>query len=423
MWTITGYGTGQLIRLARSLILTRLLFPEAFGVMTLVWMAIFGLEMLSDMGLAPAIMRDKRGGDPTFLNTAWTIQVLRGAVLWGISCLIGSPIAAFYGQPDLAQLIPVAGLTALIAGLNSTALHTCRRRMEFGRLTLLELSSEIVGLAVVVAWALLDPTVWALVGGALITRLYVTFASHVFLPGIRNRFQWDPSALRMLIAFGKWIFLGSVFGFLAAQGDRLLLGHYLDMTQLGVYSIAIMLSEAVYALVIRINHGVLFPAYGNVALKEPDRLRSVYYRARLGVDAFFIVPTAALMILGNQLVEVLYDARYHNAGWMLQVLCVRVIMSSALSNSEACLVALGHSHYAFAERIARAAWILIGIPLGWSVLGIKGAVWAIALCELPVLAIYWTGLIRYKIFSLPRELRSVLFVAIGTLLGSALLRI
>jgi O-antigen/teichoic acid export membrane protein len=123
---IGSHGGGQLIRLARSLILTRLLFPEAFGVMSLVWVVMFGLGMLSDLGVGPAIIRDKRGEDPDFLNTAWTLQVIRGVVLLGIACLIAYPMATFYNEPDLAQLIPAAGLFALIAGFNSTAFHTCQ---------------------------------------------------------------------------------------------------------------------------------------------------------------------------------------------------------------------------------------------------------------------------------------------------------
>ena len=124
----------MLIRLASSLILTRLLFPEVYGVMSLVWMLMYGLAMFSDVGLGPAIIRDRRGDDPDFLNTAWTVQAIRGAVLWLCSCLAAGPMALLYGQPELAQLIPAAGLTALIAGFNSTALYTCRRRMDSRRI-------------------------------------------------------------------------------------------------------------------------------------------------------------------------------------------------------------------------------------------------------------------------------------------------
>lgn len=417
---IVGYGGVQAIRLIRSLILTRLLFPEVFGLMSLVWVVMYGLEMLSDVGLGPAIMRHKRGDDPDFLNTAWTMQAIRGAALWVASCVVALPMAAFYGASDLAQLIPVAGLTALIGGFYSTALYTCRRRMEFGRLTVLELSNEIVAFVVTILWVYFAPNVWALVGGALISRLLFTIASHVALPGIQNRFRWDYSSVRELVGFGKWIFFSSAFQFLSTQSDRMLLGYYLNMALLGTYSIAVMLSEAVQALVIKINYGVLFPAYGNVLLKDPDRLRFVYYRARLGTDVLLILPIAVLMILGTRVVELLYDARYHDAGWMLQVLCVRLLMTSALSNSESCLVVLGQPQYAVIQNVCRTVWTLVGIPVGWHLMGLKGAVWAVALSEVPVVVVLWIGLARNHVLSVRSELRSLFFAGIGASLGFGL---
>src|SRR4051812_30923496 len=110
-WMIVGHGAGQVIRLVKSLILTRLLFPEAFGMMALVGVVMYGLQMLSDVGLLQAVLRDKRGDEPDFLNTVWTMQAVRGALLWGASCLVAYPMALFYGEPDLALLIPVTGLS------------------------------------------------------------------------------------------------------------------------------------------------------------------------------------------------------------------------------------------------------------------------------------------------------------------------
>jgi len=149
---MAGYGGIQLIRLLRSLILTRLLFPEAFGVMALVWTLMFALEMFSDLGLPAFVIRDKRGDDPAFLNTVWTLQAIRGVALWVACVLIAHPMALFYQEPMLSKLVPIAGLSAVLSGLNSTALYTLRRRMEFRRLTALELANEIVSFLAVVLW-------------------------------------------------------------------------------------------------------------------------------------------------------------------------------------------------------------------------------------------------------------------------------
>ena len=420
-WMIVGHGAGQVIRLVKSLILTRLLFPEAFGMMALVGVVMYGLQMLSDVGLVQSVLRDKRGDEPDFLNTVWTMQAVRGALLFGASCLIAWPMAAFYAQPDLALLIPVTGLTVLCSGFNSHALYTCRRRMEFGRLVTLELATEVVAFGATVLWAYLYPTVWSLVGGALVSSLLALVGSHVFFRGLPHRFRWEAESVRALAGFGKWIFLSSAVTFVAQQSDLLLLGRYLEMSQLGVYSIAITLSSAVYALVIRVNHSVLYPAYGRIVQNEAHRLGHTYHRARLGVDALLIFPIGVLMLIGSRVVDLLYDGRYHEAGWIFQVLCVRLLMAAALSNSEACLVALGHPKYALMQNVGRAAWILAGIPIGWSLGGVKGVVVAVALCELPVMAVLWVGLIRHRMFSLWSELRSVLFAAGGALLGFGLL--
>ena len=108
---------------------------------------------------------------------------------------------------------------------------------------------------------------------------------------------------------------------------------------------------------------------------------------------------------------------------MLQVLCVRLVMTPSLSNSEVCLVALGHPQYAFVQNLVRATWIIAGIPIGWSTMGIKGVVWAVALSEVPVLCVLWIGLARHRMFSLASELRSLLFVGLGILVGLAVLRL
>jgi len=403
--------------------LTRLLYPEAFGLMSLVAAIMYGLEMLSDTGVGPAITRDKRGEDPDFLNTGWTIQVIRGVLLWLISCLIALPVAHFYGLPELAQLIPAVGLTTVLGGFSSTAFHTCRRRMEFGRLTVLEVSNEALGLLVTVVLTLIHPTVWALVGGWLVSRLFVTLASHVYLPGIRNRFRWEPTSVDVLIGFGKWIFLSSAFHFLAIQGDRMLLGHFLNMTQFGVYSIAVVLSEVLQSLATKIVRNVLFPAYSIVARDEAHRLRSVSYRARLAIDVTLVLPVAALIFLGGWVVQLLYDARYQEAGWIFQVLCVRVLMAATLTNSESCLVAMGHPQYGFTQSAGRAIWILCSIPICWHLMGIEGVVWAVALSELPVMVVLWIGMIRHHVFSLSCEIRSLLFACLGMLIGYGLLRI
>lgn len=407
----------MLIRMIRSLIMTRLLFPEVYGLMTLVWAVLFGLQMFADTGITATIIRDPRGDEPDFLNTAFTTNVLRGLLLWVVCCLVAYPVASIYSQPSLAQLLPATGLTALAHGFVSTSIYVRRRHMDFRRLTILNMSTEMVTFVVVVVWAWFFPNVWAMVGSAVAAEIFQVVASHLYLPGVRNRFRWDRSALNTFMVFGKWIYLSSVVYFLSTQSDRFLLGKYLDMAHLGVYGTATVLSGAVQTLVLKINSDVLFPAYSRVVPQGAERLRQVVLRTRLVGDLVMIVPIAMMMVLGPRIVDLLYDHRYHEAGWMLQLLCIRLLIVAAVSNGESCLMALGHPRYSFVENLCRAIAIVVALPIGWWQGGVHGVILAVALSELAPLMVVWFGLMRHGMYSVVAELRSVMSAGVGIVLG------
>src|SRR5690606_37933513 len=146
VWTIAGYGAGHMLRLGSNLILTRLLFPEAFALMALVQVFMQGLAMFSDIGIGPSIVQNSRGEDVTFLNTAWTIQIVRGIVLSICACVVAWPVSEVYGEPLLLPLLAVSGFSALIAGFNSTSVFTLNRKLAFGRLIAIQLLSHVVSL-------------------------------------------------------------------------------------------------------------------------------------------------------------------------------------------------------------------------------------------------------------------------------------
>ncbi|OED50635.1 hypothetical protein AB838_01625 [Rhodobacteraceae bacterium (ex Bugula neritina AB1)] len=102
-WLMIGDGGPQALRLAFNLILTRILFPEAIGLMALVTVEAMALPLFSNVGLGPPGTQNKRGDDPEFLNTAWTIQVFRGFDLWALTAL---PVFAGAGATGIGQSSP-----------------------------------------------------------------------------------------------------------------------------------------------------------------------------------------------------------------------------------------------------------------------------------------------------------------------------
>lgn len=135
VFMVMEYVFSMNIRLASNLILTRLLFPEIFGLMAIVQVFMQGLVMFSDLGIRISIIQHKQGGDPKYFNTVWTIQVIRGIILFSITWAIAWPLSIFYDIPILAKLLPITGITALIAGFYPTKLALANKNLtlEIGR--------------------------------------------------------------------------------------------------------------------------------------------------------------------------------------------------------------------------------------------------------------------------------------------------
>jgi O-antigen/teichoic acid export membrane protein len=208
-WTIFGYGASQFLRLGGNLILTRLLNPDVFGLMALAHTAMAGLNMFSDLGTGASVVRNPRGEEPAFLNTAWTIQILRSCWLFLGACLLAWPTAYFYGDSRLLGLIPIVGVYSLISGFMSTSLPVLNRRMEVGSLARFELGNQIVGMIITCTIVWFWRSIWGMSVGILLGWIIRVLWSHCINVGCRNRLTWDRDSARELISFGRWIFLSS----------------------------------------------------------------------------------------------------------------------------------------------------------------------------------------------------------------------
>ena len=108
-YVVFFYGAAMGFRLLSSVILSRLFLPQYFGLMALVTTVIVGMNLFSHVGLQDSVIQNPRGDEPVFLNTAWTIQVMRGIGLFLLSIPLAWPVARFYHEPQIVALLPALG--------------------------------------------------------------------------------------------------------------------------------------------------------------------------------------------------------------------------------------------------------------------------------------------------------------------------
>jgi O-antigen/teichoic acid export membrane protein len=378
-WTIGGHAANQIIRLGSNLLLSRLLFPEAFGLMALVFTFTTGLQMLSDLGVQPNIIQSKRGDDPTFLNTAWTLNIVRGCILWVGACLIAFPVAQFYREPILMWLLPVVGATSVIEGFVSTKWATSNRKLDMQRITTLDLTMQTVGVVVMLvlaglAWYVKAPkevAIWALAIGCLSSSVTRLILSHKYLQGERNHFAWEKAALVELSSFGRWVFLSTLLTFFAINASNLIIPRLLGVAFFGIFSFAQNLSRLSTEIVSTLGSRILFPSYSELVRDRPERLYPVLKRSRIVLHAFTVLTCLMFVLFGKSLVGIMYDPRYADAGWILQILALGSMAATPGTTYGNVLLAQGKTFIMMAlmavQTVIQFAAIFVGYRLGGDV--------------------------------------------------------
>ncbi len=338
-----------------------------------------GVAMFSDMGIRDGIIRDRRGEDETFLNTAWTIQVLRGVLMWAVICLLAWPAGVIYEEPDLVAILPIIGIASILSGFESTSRFSLERDLRPQRRIQASLAAQLAAFIVMICVAWFYRSVWALVAGWLVHIAIVSLASHFFIPSYKNHFCWDPEAVRSLFHFGKWIFFSTALAFVIGQGDRLILGKLFTSAELGVYSIAFLITQTPIRVLNMLSSSVLFPVYSQLARRGKKEFRHKLYQLRAGLMMATLPVAWVLTIFGQQIVTLLYDDRYADAGWMMQLLGVGMVGQIVVLTTEKVLLVHGSSFRYMVLQICRSVLFFAGIALGFAFADITGLLMGISI--------------------------------------------
>lgn len=437
IWTIAGYGASQLIRLISNPILASFLDPSLLGLNSLVSVFAAGLALFTDVGLGHSIVQNKRGDDPDFYNTAWTMQVIRGFFLW-IGCIaIAWPVFSLYSTKPSAELLvvilPIVGFSMFIGSFTSTAGDTLHRHMQNAKINLFSLLTQIIGTSTLLIWASITRDIWSLVFSGVVNQIITTLLSHRLLATVKNRLRWEPSAAKEIFSFGKWILLSTAIMFLSEQSDRLILSSLTSFEVLGVYSIAYAFSDVPRQLLLAVSGKVLFPAYSKLADLPRDEFRSRVLKNRWPMLLSMSVALAVFVCFGDVLISGLRDSsgtllfgfrglyrqNYSDAAWMLPILALGIWPRVLTQTIDQLFYALGKPQIPTYGSLSKFIFMLVAMPVGFYFSGVLGCILVIAVNDLPFYIVIALGLNHEKLSSHWQDLQATLvFVAVVLVLGS-----
>lgn len=418
VWIGGGFVIQRVLQLGSNLILTRLLFPEAFGLMALSTVFLVGLQMFSDLGIKPAIIRDPRGNDPAFLNTAWTIQVIRGFALFVVGCLLAYPISLIYKQPILFPLLAVLSTTAAIAGFTSVKMSTAERNLDFRTVTFIQLAGQLVTIITMVVLAYTWRSVWALAAGNIVGSLATVVLGLWLLQGHTHKFQLEPSAAKSLVHFGKWIFLSTIVTFLGGEGLKAIQGGLITPAEFGILAIAYTIAAIPIELAVKITSSIGLPALSESYRNNPDNLKGILGKFRERVLTLSLAMAAIVVFTSELFVELLYDHRYHAAGVFVVAITLSNSVGLIFGGYQSALLAIGKSRTYLAIMAFSAIGRIIGVILGYQAFKIIGMITGVGIANLIILLGVSFVMHRSKLLNVKIDLSAILTIIIITILST-----
>ena len=379
-WVFASFGSQQLLRMISNIALAALLSPALLGLMLLINTLRTGGELLSDVGIGQSVVNNRRGDEPLFLDTAWTMKILRGFALFAIALLATGPVAALYDDPQLRTLLPISAIVFVISGFTSPARYVVQKQMGVRKLVLFDLGVSIFGLIVQIGLALMSPTIWALIGGLLISTAASTLGSFFLVKGMKLKLRLDRLATKEIFHFGKWIFFSSLVYFLAMNLDRLYFAGALPYAVLGVYGIARTFADVIVQVFQRMGNILIFPKISASRAMGAD-LRSRIAPIRWLVLLGTAVALGAIMSVADVFIDVVYDPRYHSAGIFLTILLLGTWFAALGAVADALMMGVGKPASVGSSNLAKIVFLVLTLPLLLPRYGIIAAIFAFAAAE------------------------------------------
>jgi O-antigen/teichoic acid export membrane protein len=373
-WLFALRGAYEVFYLIRIVIIARILAPRDFGLLGIALLVVGTVETFSTTGFHDALIQRKETSKAE-LDIAWSLMIIRGAVLFLILYFSAPLAAGFFREPNSVLIIRVIAFTSLLQGFNNVGIVLFRKELEFYKQFLYQFVGVVADFVVSVSLAFILRNVWALVFGLVVGQLARCAMSYV-LCSYRPSFRLQRKRARELFHFGKWVLGSTILLFLILQGDGFFVGKFLGVTLLGLYQMANRISNTPATELTHIISQVAFPVYAKLQ-DESVRLREAYLRI-IQLIAFLSFPLAAFIFsLSPDFTKIFLGEKWMPMVPAMKVLAVAGLFRALGATGGPVFYGLGKPKLDTqinALRLVVMATLLYPLSIRWGIVGTAAAV-------------------------------------------------
>jgi O-antigen/teichoic acid export membrane protein len=397
IWVTLSSLSSYVFDLINSIVLARLLVPEVFGLVSIVVLIYNGIDVVTRTSFKHALIY-KQENVSGAADTAWVLNIIRGAALFALIVLAAPWISGFYAQPVLTKAIRFIALVFILDGFQNINLVFFEKSLDFKKIALSRIVRSFLSCALVLTLAFVMRNLWALLIGVLFRSIYNLIVSYL-IQKKKPRFEFNKDLAGELIHYSKYVTGAGILVFLTTRGDDAIIGKMLGMKELGYYTYAYLIANLPSTHFTKVFSQVIFPTYSTIG-GEPLRLKDAYLKVLKLVSWVAIPAGVGIFILSKEIVLLLLGEVWYPVIPPLRILIVFGVVRSLAATTGPIFKAVGKPNIIFYVTLGKLLVILaIIFPLTKNY-GISGAALAVTIPMLFEQLFLWKILSKTIAFAL-----------------------
>jgi len=372
--------------LIRLIIIGRILAPSDFGLMGIALLTMSAIETFSQTGYREALIQ-KKNEVKGYLNTAWTVLIIRGLLIFIIIYFAAPYIAFFFHTPEVKPIIQVLGLITFLQSFSNIGIIFFHKELEFNKVFIYHFLGTFTNFFVAVIAAIILRSVWALVLGLFAEKIVSLFISY-FIHPYRPRLSGNIEKAKELFGFGRWILGSSALVFIGEHIDDIFVGKVLSATALGFYQMGYRISNMLETEITQVISSVTFPGYAKIQDKNTS-LQKAYFKIIKLTAAISIPIAAGIVLLAPEFTGIFLGQKWIPMVPVMQLLAIAGLIKSLVSTGSPLFKGSGYPNYEFYMQLVRGLVIIVVIYPLIAMMGISGAALGVIISIIGMVVVWY----------------------------------
>lgn len=343
-WIAVARYSGIFISLAITAVLARNVSPAAFGTMAVATVIMAFLDIFTEFGIGPAVIQFK---DLTRRDLSSLFMIGGGiGIVLGVALFLCAPVVArFYDDMTLVPVVRLLCICLLFNSLNVVPNGLMLKAKRFRTVALRTLSFQLLCGCVAVWGALHGWGIYALIVTPIVTSVGVFIVNYVNYP-LSLSLAIDFSPLRKVWGFSAYQFMFSFVNYFSRNLDKLIVGKYFSMSELGYYDKSYRLMQLPLSYITFVIGPVLHPILSSLQDDKAELARKnlklvtllSYISFPLGILLFFT---------SGEIIRIIFGPNWAPAVPVFSILALSLPLQIILSTSGAIYQAAGKTKHMF----------------------------------------------------------------------------